>query len=232
MNFTKTCSTKTSLVQGIKVSIPVLLDDNDLDPCEAALTAAGLTPAVAAGMINQTFNENIVNNTSAEVKAMIAKLLAEEGGLPSWDGRLSSLDEEKKAFVYNNINVAEVQAAIDRNVKEYIPGARRTTSSAETLDPVDSKAIELARQAVLSKLSVTPFTWEGISYTGVGRTMKAASFKAFDALCKSRFEGRGAHEIIGAKAAELIEESEYFRKEAKRQLEEQSAQADSIALSI
>ena len=230
MNLSPNLPCDTALVQGIKVSIPVLLSSEDLAPVAETLAAVNLTPAVAAAMISQTFIENVVNGVSKSVKELIAKVLSDQG--VSWDGKLSSLDEGQKQAVYSSLDREAVQEVVNTFIAGYVPGVRRaSTSSAETLDPVDIRATEIAREDVLAKLSETSFSFEGVSYAGIGRTMKAASFKAFDKFCQSNYE-RTAQEMIAAKAAELVESDPHYRSEARRQIEARTSARIGISFEL
>lgn len=130
-----------------------------------------------ADSLNQTLRENVRNNLASEI--------AEE--------------QEKAKAEGREVNMSALQARVDGYVKDYEFGVRKG-GGGRISDPVEAKAMELAREKVRERIKARP-------------DLKLATFSAKD---------------ISGYAKQLLDKNPGLREQAKMLVEQERQVANSI----
>lgn len=130
-----------------------------------------------ASSLNQTLRENVRNNLASEID--------------------EELEKAKKAG--EEPNLVALQARVDGYVKDYEFGVR-TGGGGRISDPVEAKALEMARDKVRDKIKANP-------------ALKITAFKAAE---------------ITAYARQVLEKNPAIREQAKTLVEQEQQMAASI----
>lgn len=140
-------------------------------------TEGHVLTANEASTLNQTYAENIRNNNASRI--------AEEKELATKEGR--------------EVDVAKLQSELNDYIASYEFGQRRGSSG----DPVERKALEIARDLVRNKIRE--------------KGGKLSDYKPSD---------------ITARATEVLEKFPAIRERAKAQVEAEQAAASELAASV
>lgn len=203
-------------VRGVKIHIPVVFSDQDLNASAETLSDIGVSAKVAAEILQQSVCESIAEKISPFIKSRIKNLLKTLN--MEWDGKVRSLSEEQRDYISENLDTGEIQKFADVLIKNFTPGTKRiATNLAEAIDPVDAKAFAIAKAAIITHLETLSFTFDGITYPGVGKSARSLSNKMFNEYCLDKY-GMPSSDLIEEKANELVANDNFFRKEAERQL--------------
>jgi hypothetical protein len=235
----------SATVQGIQIQYPTIFPEDCLNDSADYLQAVGVAPAIAAAILQSVLVvENPRNNVANKIKTDVygPALVAigygqeqEDGTItPDWAAagsakeNISELADDVKAALAENVNISLAQQIVDNYLTSYIPGhPRRSSGSAEVLDPVEAKARELAKDALAASLAGQAFEWDGQQYSGASIHARAASYKAANEKMLAEKEISLA-EWLQDKITETVENRPYFKEQAKRMLAEAAAASDQL----
>lgn len=233
--------TTSATVQGIAIKLPTLFNEDSLSGSADFFDSIGVSPAVAAAILQSVLVvENPRNNIAQAIRAEVYgpalislgySTTAPDGTVSAnWEaagsktGNISDLDEDVRSELVQLIDTGKAQEIVDNYLLAYVPGQPRTRSAStgEVLDPVESKARELAKAAIAAKLATTSFTWGGTSFAGISIQARAASYKAANEKFLAE-QSISLSDWLSSKIDETVESRPYFRDQARRMLAEAAA---------
>ena len=232
----------SAIVQGIQIQYPTIFPETCLNDSANYLNSVGVTPEIAAAILQAVLVvENPRNNVANKIRtdvygpALIDIGYAKDDGTPDWAAagsakeNISELADDVKAALAENVDISLAQQIVDNYLTAYTPGhPRRSSGSAEVLDPIEAKARELAKDALVDSLASQAFEWNGQQYSGASIHARAASYKAANEKMLAEKE-ISLTDWLQDKITETVESRPYFKEQAQRMLAEAATASETLS---